>query len=56
MMFPIISTTWCVFWLMHMCSIFEEKRHSVIVLLIAWLIIGWLPPIFYKLMAMKWGG
>lgn len=55
-MFPIISTAWCVFWLYKFVSSFDEHRHSAVAVFIAWFMIGWLPPIFYKLMAMNWGG
>jgi len=55
-MTAIIGTVWCVFWLVKMVFDFDESRHSAIAVLIAWFIVGWLPPIFYKLMAMKWGG
>lgn len=55
-MFPIISTIWCVIWLFRLVGAFDEQRHSAVAVLIAWIIVGFLPPIFYKLMAMKWGG
>ena len=55
-MFAIISTAWCVFWLALVIYTIATRASTVSGALIVWFIIGWLPPIFYKLMAMKWGG
>lgn len=55
MIFPFISTAWCVFWLVMVIQAIVTRGSPVSGGLIAWFIIGWLPPIFYKLMAMKWG-
>lgn len=56
MMFTIISTAWCVFWLSLVIHAIATRGSPVSGALIVWFIIGWLPPIFYKMMAMKWGG
>lgn len=56
MIFPIISMAWCVFWLVKIIYVADYSKHSGLAVFTAWFIIGWLPPIFYKLMAMKWGG
>lgn len=55
-MFAFISTAWCVFWLAMVIQAIATRGVPVSGGLIGWFIIGWLPPIFYKLMAMKWGG
>lgn len=53
-MFPPISTAWCVFWLVNIIHVADYSKHSGLAVFTAWFIIGWLPPIFYKLMAIKW--
>ena len=52
-MFAITSTIWFVLSLLLLCGTSKQGGWPT---LAAWFIIGWLPPIFYKLMAMKWGG
>ncbi len=54
-MFPIIGTIWCVFWLFNLMHFADYSKHSGMAVITAWFILGWLPPIFYKILTMKWG-
>jgi hypothetical protein len=53
-MFAFISTAWCVFWLVSLIIVGSQPQNVGMPILTAWFIIGWLPPIFYKLMATEW--
>ena len=49
-MFPLIATVWMVSWLIVLVS--NSGSYDGSAVLLAWIIIGIFPPVFYKLMSM----
>lgn len=46
------ATAWVTSFLLLLVTNFNPKEHNGLDLVLAWVIIGWIPPIFYKIWTM----